>query len=417
MCRVTVSEVVAIAEIEVGDEAWWTGDRKTARDAWRRALDAADTSPVGRAAEAMARIRLLTVSGNLGPFVHEARLNRALAACPETEPWCEVAWADWNLYMPAFVEANPDRVPGGLVGNPLDAAYARARIARSGARPEDPGTWVVGVGLSGAAGSGVGVSARFSHPDLFWDQHRLDASAAIDSLGGRSVAGSVTTHGPFSWQASAAAARTVGYAWFAGNQTRYTTAVEKFSTGVASRVGDLTLQVGATARAERESGTDAWEAGPYLTLSAMGPAASARLASEANFGTYAHLLVAVDVRAAPRLAGGTLAVRGYGATAPLPDTPYWRLPDAGGANLLRGAPTGRWRDDTLFAGQIELRHPIYGPLEGAVFLDTAHVDGWHATAGGGVRIVLPPDRLNTTRLDVGVGPDSWGIVVGWGEAF
>ena len=84
---------------------------------------------------------------------------------------------------------------------------------------------------------------------------------------------------------------------------------------------------------------------------------------------------------------------------------------------MRGEPAGRWRAPTLFALQAEARYPLLGPLEAAVFVDSARIDGWHATVGGGVRIVLPPEGMNTTRLDIGIGPGSWGLVVGWGEAF
>jgi len=39
------------------------------------------------------------------------------------------------------------------------------------------------------------------------------------------------------------------------------------------------------------------------------------------------------------------------------------------------------------------------------------------SAGGGLRLVLPPERDNTTRLDVGFSPHGWGVVLAFGETF
>ena len=80
-------------------------------------------------------------------------------------------------------------------------------------------------------------------------------------------------------------------------------------------------------------------------------------------------------------------------------------------------PAGYYRDETLGFGQLELRHPLEQPIELALFLDTAFIDGLHWTAGGGLRLVLPPDRRNVTRLDVGFGEGTWGVVVSWGDAW
>jgi hypothetical protein len=91
--------------------------------------------------------------------------------------------------------------------------------------------------------------------------------------------------------------------------------------------------------------------------------------------------------------------------------------------VLRGQPAGRWRDRHVLVAQAELRRPLAGPLGIALFQDVGRVsDGWHATAGAGLRVYVPGMEAATTRLDAGWvldGPDrgTWGLVAGVGEAF
>ena len=44
-------------------------------------------------------------------------------------------------------------------------------------------------------------------------------------------------------------------------------------------------------------------------------------------------------------------------------------------------------------------------------------DGLHPAGGLGLRLILPPERLNVVRLDVAVSDSAWTITTGWGEAF
>ncbi|MES2643754.1 MAG: hypothetical protein V4850_29980 [Myxococcota bacterium] len=433
----------ALAALSRGDEAWWRGDRGVAWDAWRVALDAAPGAPdpaIAAAAEAMARIRLLQLGGSVAPFVHEAKLNRALAACPSSEAWCGIAAADWELFMPPFTGADPTRVPELLVGSPL-AGPAAARIAvatgdhtaldalpeaaldgmgrglrATGQRtPPAPGTWVLGVGVGGAPGAGVGVTLRFAHPDLAWKRHRLELLGGADTRGGFSVGGALTTATRPNLLFGAGASRAVADRWIDGAAAPYALGTARLSAAIAPQWGLLGVSVGAFGRVEVYDGTTLL-AGPTASVTLGDTTARLRLASELDLGGYTYLVVSADGRAAPKLAGGTLALR-LAATHVPTDAPFYRLPTAGGADLLRGLPAGRFRGDTVLAGQIEYRHPLWGPLHGALFVDGANVAGWHVTAGGGLRIVLPPDRYNVTRLDIGFGPEGWGVVAAWGEAF
>jgi len=296
-------------------------------------------------------------------------------------------------------------------------ADARRQMAASGERPADPGTWVLTFGVAGAPGAGVGVSAGFTHPDLAARDHDLSVTAALDSLGGGSVAAAFQGAGNGSPQLAGSVGRTAGWRWVDDVAVPYDLDLARVSAGLGARGPGLTVQVGVTSRWEQPGDGLRWAPGPWLTLGVGDAGARARVSAETGFLAYRHLGLAVDLRAYPQVGRGTLALHALGSATPTPETPWWRMPSAGGSTLLRGAPAGRWRDDTLLAAQVELRHPLVGPLEAALFVDGARVEGWHVSGGGGVRIVLPPERLNVTRLDLGVSEVGWGVVVGFGEEF
>jgi hypothetical protein len=217
--------------------------------------------------------------------------------------------------------------------------------------------------------------------------------------------------------------------------------------------GSWALDVGVDARAEAAGAWGAgwgaatgeaaqdWQraAGPTVSASwtraREGGQESVRGWAESGFGDYLHLGLGLDARARATLPWeDELAARVLVASAPTPDTPWWRLPSAGGSQLLRGAPLGRWRAPGLLAAQLEARRTVWGPFRAALFVDAAlpgtsalpgaGVTGahLHATAGAGLRVGVPGAEAATTRIDVGWTLDGeargdWGLVVGVGEAF
>ena len=173
--------------LDEADRSWFAGDRSAAVHGWKRLLaEPATQAPddlSGDALEAMVRMRLLQVAGNLGPLWLEAPLDRALFACSGTvdrgdrvgspASWCRIADADYELWMPKIAGADPRRIPdeiGHLKGwAPADARLAKgaaasapnapggtAELAAPAARVQNPwpGTWVLGWGLSVAPGAG-----------------------------------------------------------------------------------------------------------------------------------------------------------------------------------------------------------------------------------------------------------------------
>ena len=106
--------------------------------------------------------------------------------------------------------------------------------------------------------------------------------------------------------------------------------------------------------------------------------------------------------------------------------PFNQLSMIGGEMMMRGYYLGRYRDKNMIAAQVEHRwlpFPFSKRLGGAVFAGIGSVSPnlnfnkllW--TAGGGLRILIFPQRDVYTRLDVGLNPDGYGVYLFIGEAF
>lgn len=94
----------------------------------------------------------------------------------------------------------------------------------------------------------------------------------------------------------------------------------------------------------------------------------------------------------------------------------------GGTDLLRGYHENRFRGHQMHLEQFELRFPIYKILSGVAYTDVGEAtqSGFGApriSAGGGLRLAIPPDYVETVRLDVGWGQDQWGAYFDFGQAF
>ncbi len=451
-----------VEQIERGDAAWVRGERALAVRNWRGLLGR--TGSVADAVDVMLRVRLLPVSGNLGPLWLERPLDNAMGRCadlaygdpgagPDTPAaWCRVAMADYDLWMPTIAGADPTRVPADLATlagwAPADQRIAAAagRAAASGLNPF-PGSWVLGWGLSVAPGSGAGVGLHFMHPDLGFRGDRLGLDGAVDTLGGFALGASFSQRSShLALVARATGANLRGAVWGDDDAAAvYAWQTAQVAAGFSSTLGRLVLAGGGEGRwdhasvglIDRPPNTGGGFAlGPWASLRWSGPL-DVRVGGEVN-GTQAgagFALGSASVRGAI-VGRGEHADRAGQAVARVlgevsTDGPFFRLPSAGGSTLLRGAPSGRFRGPLLAGAQVEYRHVIYGPVGGVAFVDGAWVsdrapspfrDDAHVSFGAGVRLVLPPADLNTTRIDVGVVPAfdgtvTWGVVVAWGEAF
>lgn len=433
----------AVEALRLGDEAWETAARPAAVSAWRRALRAA-TEPACaevacKAVEAMAHLRLVHQEGNLAPLWREPAWTRALSVCPPSEPWCALADADRVLLLPAFAGGDPSAAAAllrGADGRPeLAADVARRERWAAGGRPAGPGTWTLAVGLAAAPGQGFGGAVRFVHPDLGGAEHRLGVSAFGNSAGEAGVSlGFVDAR--YHTATTLSIAHVQRYAWVEDEALAFPTDRAEVGFEVPWRVGAFVVAGGGTALAEDPgppgsagvapaTATFFGEpdrvvaAGPRLRLQALArrlrAGVSGRVLADLD-GAAPHTLLGAEVALHQPVARGVFASRVGGEWAP-DEAAWFLLPSVGGTTLLRGLPAGRFRAEAVGSAQVELRYPLVGPLNGAVFVDSAWVGEPVVSAGAGLRLVLPPERDNTTRLDVGFSPHGWGVVLAFGEAF
>ncbi len=111
--------------------------------------------------------------------------------------------------------------------------------------------------------------------------------------------------------------------------------------------------------------------------------------------------------------------------------PFFLLNQLGGANIERGYYTGRFRDKSLLAGQVEFKYRLIPRLAFAAFGGTGTTWGYEPFStsefkpsfGGGIRYFFSVQNKITIRLDYGVGEKlpnearSHGFYFSLGEAF
>lgn len=463
-------------EVSAGDRARWEGDRVAARDAYRRAVEVG-----GPEAVAMARLRLLGLSGNLGSLVHGPAIDDALAELEGAWGWLAVA--DFYLLAPppiggdldeasAAAEAALALLPGpaaarlwlstgdpswlAALGEATDRdGLADALWAHQGQPAPDPGTWTLGLGVAGAPGAGVGAGLVFLHPDLAARGWQLTVNAAGTTRGtfDLGVSGRSPVQSGLYGHAGLSGGRTLGDIYSQdGERTAFTWWHSAARLGPGWRWRDLSAWAGVVAR---------WDQVPPELivpgcLGGMagcfeGPAAGhggfAGVAWDTSHGwgadrrgvrlslgvdgvvpglaDYRHLAWRTEARGYLGVLRGVLAGRLLFRQELTEDAPVFRLPTAGGADVHRGAWAGRYREDWVLAVDVEQRWMILGPLEGVVFFSGAAVAAAsgqsfptaHPGGGLGVRFLFPPEELNVIRLDVAVSDSGWGVYAGWGETF
>ncbi|WP_370087659.1 BamA/TamA family outer membrane protein [Ekhidna sp.] len=110
------------------------------------------------------------------------------------------------------------------------------------------------------------------------------------------------------------------------------------------------------------------------------------------------------------------------------DAPFYKLPQLGGDERLRGiANASLYRDRQMMYTQVEYRRPLFWRFGMTVFagvgdvaydLDDFSLSEFKYIAGIGGRLAIMPDRKLNARLDIGVGRGGQtGIYIGISEAF
>jgi len=398
-------------------------------------------------------------TGNWGMAVQGPRIDRALAACPDSDAWCRLARVDYHLFAPPEVGADAQlaaelaaELASALEGpalarllmtKPDDATLQRlAELPRDGlgdglvhsggAHPPYEGTWLLGLGLLGGPGIGFGGGLHFVHPDLFYGGHNLGIEAGATTRGSVWLAAAGASAGTVFGYGDLRASRWVQDLWVDDEVLEWRVEGAQAALGPGLRLDALRLTLGARARWDRWDGEALAGHGPELSVSldhrrGWGSSrrgwyldSSWRSALTMLGSDYEHLRGQVEARG---YVGGpwetVVAGRLLGDRAFVDGAPWYREPVAGGADILRGAPAGRYRGQSLAAVDLEWRRMIAGPLEGVLFGAGAWVQdtGLHPSGGIGLRLLMPPRQLNVVRLDLAVSDAGWAVTTGWGEVF
>lgn len=440
-------------QLSEGDIDRWDGDRAAAREHYRLAADSEDPAAV-----AMAHLRLIGMSGNYGLLVHGPAIDEALMTA-EGSAWDWLALADYYLLLPPslggsleeaerFANAARPYLPGPALarlylatGDPavleelaqqddLDG-LGQSLLKHEGASAPYPGTWNLGIGITGSRELGFGGGVVFAHPDLALKGWNFQTSLFATTR--KVVALNAAVQGPQKIypRLSASVQSTPLYSWDSGQVGFVSTRHDllALSAGPGVRLGDVSLGVLGKGRLDRvESLGDDWLHGHGGSASAIWDRSSGwgstRRGTVLSGGVdvslgYPHLGTTLEGRAYWPMLRGTGAARLYGSVEWMEDAPFFRLPSAGGPNLHRGASTWRYRAPRIAAADLEQRWMLTRVIEGVVFVDGAWVDGdgVHPGGGVGIRLILPPEHLNVIRLDVAISDSDWGIWSGFGETF
>jgi outer membrane protein assembly factor BamA len=108
------------------------------------------------------------------------------------------------------------------------------------------------------------------------------------------------------------------------------------------------------------------------------------------------------------------------------NTPFRKLEELGGADMMRGYYGGRFADKCLMAYQAEYRRLLFWRIGMVAFAATGEVapipgqfdlDGLHFTYGGGLRFMLSKTEKLNLRVDYGIAKHSNAFTVQLREAF
>jgi hypothetical protein len=436
-----------LGAVSAGDRARFSGDHAKAKRAYRQAIDSQEP-----AAEAMARLRLLAYSGNLGGWIHGRGIERALNAAQG--PAGELAWVDFHLFAPAFVGASAEeaarlaeslltvfpaeatarmflatRDPKWLAAlGQLEAldGLGEALLVSGGRLPQPPGSWNLGIGFSGAPGLGVGAGLSFRHTD--WGGWSTTAFLGGSSLGTAYAVLRAQSSKTIYLRGNFGGAKGLLYRYVAAEREALWRLRSWAELGPGFHKGPFRVWVGVVARSDEVDQDTQLGHGLLGGLSWDTRRGSGRnrqgfyglLESESSlWGDYSHWGIFLDLRAFHALAHGVLASRLTHQQAFNPEVPFYRLPVVGGMSLHRGAPISRWRAPWISTVDLEQRWMLGGPIEGVVFVNAAQVSssGFHPAGGVGVRFILPPEETNVSRLDMAWSDTGWGLYASWGEAF
>lgn len=93
----------------------------------------------------------------------------------------------------------------------------------------------------------------------------------------------------------------------------------------------------------------------------------------------------------------------------------------GGAARLRGYHENRFRGNSYYLEQAEIRFPLSDLFTATAFVEAGNATfAWslpHFSFGAGVQVALPPDWIHRVRIDFAFGHDQQGVFADFGHAF
>jgi outer membrane protein assembly factor BamA len=173
----------------------------------------------------------------------------------------------------------------------------------------------------------------------------------------------------------------------------------------------------------------AWDSRSDILLPASGAYCQFRLVyfNGAMGSTYPYTKWIIDLRKYWTLGRDHLLfIQAYGKFLWGSEVPFRNMAVLGGDKLLRGYFKGRYRDHSMFVGQVEYHSPYIWRFSLVAFAgagDVFHAAGTGQNihikpAGGiGVRYKIFKDRRMNLRLDLAAGRNDHGIYLGILEAF
>lgn len=173
----------------------------------------------------------------------------------------------------------------------------------------------------------------------------------------------------------------------------------------------------------------AWDSRSDILLPASGAYCQFRLVyfNGAMGSTYPYTKWIIDLRKYWTLGKDHLLfIQAYGKFLWGREVPFRNMAMLGGDKLLRGYFKGRYRDHSVFVGQVEYHSPYIWRFSLVAFAgagDVFHAAGTGQNihikpAGGiGVRFKIFKDRRMNLRLDFAAGRNDHGIYLGMLEAF
>ena len=141
---------------------------------------------------------------------------------------------------------------------------------------------------------------------------------------------------------------------------------------------------------------------------------------------FKFTVLSIDLRRFFKLSPkSVIAVQGLGGLT-FGNTPFRKLEELGGTDIMRGYYGGRYTDKCLMAYQAEYRRFLFWRIGIVAFTAIGEVaptpsrfelDGFHYTGGGGLRFALSKEEKLNLRIDYGVAKHSNAFTVQLREAF